>query len=164
MDLSLRSWLKNNNIEYVLHEHPAVFTVPEADKYCSHIPGKHIKNLFLRDKRTGKYYLITIPSQARLNLNSFRKLMKFSKIRFGSPEALQKYLGLTPGAVSPLGLINDEGNEVTFITPPSIWEADQIVAHPNINTESLELKKEDFHRMIQNTGNPLLIMDLPLDE
>ena len=163
MDSKLLAWLVEKDISFIKHEHQAVFTVPEAKIHCGHIPGTHIKNLFMKDKRTGVFYLVTIPSEKRMRLSEFRKMMKFSKIRFGTSEDLMAYLGLTPGAVSPLGLINNINNDVIFITDLTIWNADQIVAHPNINSESLEIKREDFHRLIQETGNEYKILSLPYE-
>ena len=107
MDASLKKWLEEHDVMYILHTHPAVFTVPEAEIHCGHIPGTHIKNLFVRNKKTNEYYLITIPAKKRLDLKAFRKLIGAPNVRFADDKALMEILGLTPGAVSPLGLVND---------------------------------------------------------
>ena len=107
MENSLKHWLSDHSIQYTLHTHPAVFTVPEAKIHCGHIPGTHCKNLFLKNKKTGQFYLVTIPHEERLDLNKFRGLIGAPKVRFAEPDDLSEILGLTPGAVSPLGLIND---------------------------------------------------------
>ncbi|MFW9901887.1 MAG: YbaK/EbsC family protein, partial [Candidatus Thorarchaeota archaeon] len=107
MEDSLKEWLEKNKIQYILHTHPAVFTVPEAKIHCGHIPGTHCKNLFLKNKKSGQLYLVTIPHENRLDLNQFRKMIGAPKIRFAGPEELLETLGITPGAVSPIGLVND---------------------------------------------------------
>ena len=161
MNTSLKSWLEKHNIGYVLHTHPAVFTVPEAKIHCGHIPGTHIKNLFLRNKKTDDFYLVTIPSEKRLDLKAFRKLIGAPKIRFGSPEALLEILGLTPGAVSPLGLVNDVNHRAIFLIEKELWDAEILCVHPNVNTETLEIQNEDFKRFIKATGTEIKLLELP---
>lgn len=161
MDIKLKQWLSDHNIEYTLHTHPAVFTVPEANIHCGHIPGSHIKNLFLRNKKTDQFYLVTIPGEARLDLKQFRKSVGAPKVRFANAEDLFQILGITPGAVSPLGLINDTENRTVFIIEKKLWNADMICAHPNINTETLQITSDNFHRLIHATGNTLEVQNLP---
>ena len=164
MEDSLKQWLSNNNISYTLHTHPAVFTVPEAKKYCSHIPGTHCKNLFLKNKKTGQFYLVTIPHEKRLDLNQFRRMVGAPKIRFGSPEDLLAILGITPGAVSPIGLVNDIENKVIFMVDEVIWNAEELCCHPNDNTETLQILGEDFRNLIKATGTSIEIKNLPFLE
>ena len=161
MDKSLEKWLVKHEIEYVLHTHPAVFTVPEANIHCGHIPGTHIKNLFLRNKKTDEYYLVTIPSEKRLDLKAFRKLIGAPKIRFASAEALFEILGLTPGAVSPLGLVNDTKHRAIFMLEKELWDAEVLCAHPNVNTATLQIKKKDFRNFVDATETEIRLMELP---
>ena len=161
MDASLKQWLADNDINYVLHTHPAVFTVPEAKEHCYHIPGTHCKNLFLKNKKSGQLYLVTIPHDKRLDLNQFRRSIGAPKIRFAEPEDLFETLGITPGAVSPIGLVNDTDNRVIFIVDKNIWNAEEICCHPNINTETLQIPGPDFRNLIRATQTSLEIKDLP---
>jgi len=161
MEASLKQWLADHNINYVLHTHPAVFTVPEAKEHCYHIPGTHCKNLFLRNKKSGQLYLITIPHDKRLDLNQFRRSIGASKVRFAEPEILSEALGITPGAVSPIGLVNDTDNRVIFIIDKLIWNAKEVCCHPNINTETLQIPGPDFRKLIKATGTSMEIKDLP---
>ena len=152
MEESLKLWLKKHNIHYILHTHPAVFTVQEAKEQCGHIPGTHCKNLFLKNKKSGQLYLVTIPDGKRLDLNQFRKLIGAPKVRFAEPEDLLNILGITPGAVSPIGLVNDIENKVIFMVDQEIWNAKEICCHPNINTETLQIPIADFRNLIKSTG------------
>ncbi|MFX1378534.1 MAG: prolyl-tRNA synthetase associated domain-containing protein [Promethearchaeota archaeon] len=161
MEDSLKRWLTDHHIQYVLHNHPAVFTVPEARLHCGHIPGTHCKNLFLKNKKSEQLYLITIPYEKRLDLNEFRKMIGAPKVRFAGPEVLAKVLGITPGAVSPLGLINDINNKVIFIIEEDIWNAKEVCCHPNINTETLQIPGPDFRKLIRATGTSMEIKKLP---
>lgn len=161
MEDSLKQWLADHNIRYVLHTHPAVFTVPEARVHCGHIPGTHCKNLFLKNKKTGQLYLVTIPHEKRLDLNQFRKLIGAPKVRFAEPKDLSEILGITPGAVSPIGLVNDTNNKVIFIVDENVWNAEQICCHPNVNTETLQISGPDFRKLIKATGTRLEVKILP---
>ncbi len=159
MEKKLLQWLEERNIKYILHTHPAVFTVEEAKKHCSFIPGLHCKNLFLKEK-TGarRYFLVTMPSDKRMELKKLEVLLNGSKLTFAKEEELEKYLGLSTGAVSALGLINDTENEVIFVVDREVWESDSVVLHPNINTETLELQKEEFHKIITSTKNKMIVI------
>ncbi len=161
MEASLKQWLSDHNISYILHTHPAVFTVPEARKHCYHIPGSHCKNLFLKNKKTEQLYLITIPHDKRLDLNQFRRSIGAPKVRFANPEDLLEALGLSPGAVSPIGLVNDTDNRVIFIIDEQIWNAEEICCHPNINTETLQIPGSDFQKLIKATNTSMEIKKLP---
>ena len=161
MEDSLKQWLGDHNIQYILHTHPAVFTVPEAKIHTGHIPGSHCKNLFLKNKKTGQLYLITIPYDKRLDLNQFRKMIGAPKVRFAGPEDLLEVLGITPGAVSPLGLVNDTENKVIFMIEEEIWNAQEICCHPNVNTETLQIPGSEFQKLIKATRTTLEIKKLP---
>ena len=157
MEKKLDNWLFDHNIHYSLHTHPAVFTVSEAKIHSGHIKGAHCKNLVLKNKKSGQIYLVTIPYDKSLDLKLFHKMISASKVRFADEKELSEFLGITPGAVSPLGLINDKENKVIFWIDENIWNAEIICCHPNINTETLQIPKVDFHNLIKLTNNPFEI-------
>ncbi len=162
MENSIKQWLVQHKIQYILHTHPAVFTVPEAKIHCGHIPGTHCKNLVLKNKKTGQLYLITIPYDKKLDLNQFRKMISAPKIRFATGNELSETLGIKAGAVSPLAFINDKNNNVIFMIEESIWNAEEICCHPNINTETLQIPKNDFQKLIRDVSNNFEVRkDLP---
>ncbi|MFW9876869.1 MAG: prolyl-tRNA synthetase associated domain-containing protein [Candidatus Thorarchaeota archaeon] len=161
MDEFLKRWLAEHNITYILHTHPAVFTVPEAKIHTGHISGSHCKNLFLKNKKSGQLYLVTIPYDKRLDLNQFRKMIGAPKVRFAGPEDLLEVLGITPGAVSPLGLVNDTEDKAIFIIEEEIWKAEEICCHPNLNTETLQIPGSEFQKLIKATGTTMEIKNLP---
>ncbi|MFX0135195.1 MAG: prolyl-tRNA synthetase associated domain-containing protein [Candidatus Hodarchaeota archaeon] len=161
MEDSLKRWLADHDIQYVLHTHPAVFTVPEARIHCGHIPGTHCKNLFLKNKKSGQFYLVTIPHEKRLDLNKFRKLIGAPKVRFAEPEDLFEILGITSGAVSPIGLVNDANHKVIFMVDEDVWNAEEICCHPNINTQTLQIPGPEFRKLIKATETSIEIKNLP---
>jgi Ala-tRNA(Pro) deacylase len=161
MEDSLKQWLAEHDIQYTLHTHPAVFTVPEAKIHTGHISGSHCKNLFLKNKKSGQLYLVTIPYDKRLDLNQFRRMIGAPKVRFAGPEDLLEVLGITPGAVSPLGLVNDTEDKVIFMIDEEIWNAKEICCHPNINTETLQIPGSEFQKLIKASGTTMEIKELP---
>ncbi len=160
MDEKLHKWLIENSIVYILHSHPAVFTVEEARIHCGFIPGLHCKNLFIKNVKGTEYYLVTVPSSKRLDFKKLQKLLNSSLLKFASEEELQQYLGLDIGAVSPLGLVNDTQKQVIYVIDKEVWGAEILSFHPNINTESIELTKENFHNMIKYTGNRFQVLEI----
>lgn len=160
MDSKLAAWLEEKGVEYTLHTHQAVSTAVEAKIHCSHIPGLHCKNLFLKEKAKDNYFLVTIPADQRLDIKVLKVKLNSAHLTFANEEDLEKYLGLTKGAVSPLGLVNDNINKVTYVVDESVWSADRVTFHPNINTETLELSQEAFHGFINNTGNTKLVVKM----
>ena len=147
--------LDNLNITYKKFDHLAVFTIPEAEKHCGHIPGGKSKNILLRNRKGDKHYLIVVKGNKRLNLEKLSGILNESKLSFASEKRLMKYLGLTPGAVSPFGLINDVEKEVGVIVDSDLLEYAELQYHPNINTSTLVLSSVDFKKFLENSGNKI---------
>lgn len=161
MEPEVENWLKANAIDFDLYDHPAVFTVEEAKMHCHHIPGVHCKNLFLKDSKSGIYYLITLPNDKTLRLNELRILASAKKLRMATPEELLLKLKLLPGSVSPLGLINNKEKDVIFIVDQSVWDAPLSCFHPNINTQSLTVKLKSFQKMVIAFKNDYRVIEIP---
>ncbi len=156
----VEDFLKSKDIKYVLHEHPAVYTCEEAEKYCGNVPGLACKNLLLRDKKGRRYFLVVLPAAKRSDLRKFAEIVSENKITFASPENLMEKLGLEPGAVSPFGLLNDKKNEVEVYVDSEVYNADVVSFHPNRNTASLELSGEMFRKFLQSIENLNKVIDL----
>lgn len=130
--------LSDHNIPFVRVDHPAVFTCEEAEEKASHVPGTPAKNLFLESGKSGKLYLVSLTYEKRANLKHLSEFLDEKKLHFGSPEKLMEHLGVTPGAVSPLGLINDSEHAVTFVLDRDFLEKEKIhpVRNPQVTPES----------------------------
>ncbi len=152
--------LNQLNIPYGKHDHPPVFTVEEAQKYDRGIDAGKNKNLFLRNKKGDKHYLVVIDSTKRLDLKELSSRLDESKISFASPERLLEYLGLTPGSVSPFGLINDKNKSVNVIIDNDLMKNKKLAFHPNINTSTLVISTTDFQKFLAWTGNNLKFTNL----
>ena len=152
--------LKDLNIDYEKREHPAVFTCEEAKEFTGDMTGIHTKNLFLRNNKGNKHYLIVTKNSKTLNIKEFEKKIGEKNMSFASKERLMKYLGLTPGGVSIFGLINDETNCVKLIFDRSILEKEYINVHPNVNTTTVKLSVNDLKRFIKWSGNEVEYLDI----
>jgi Ala-tRNA(Pro) deacylase len=153
-------FLSKNNINFTLHKHPAVYTCEEAEKYCGDIPGIEGKNLLLRSKKGKRHFLVILPANKKTDLKKFAELVNEKKISFASSKALKEKLGLEPGSVSPFGLINDSEHRVEVYIDSEIYNADIVSFHPNVNTATLELSKNMFHKFLQTIDHEIHVIDL----
>ncbi|MBU0757271.1 MAG: prolyl-tRNA synthetase associated domain-containing protein [Nanoarchaeota archaeon] len=156
----VKTYLEINNISYTLHKHEPVFTVEQAKIYCRHIPGMHCKNLFLQDKTKNGYYLILMPAEKKLVINKLAKMIDLKKMSFAPPDELKRIMDLDPGSVSPFGLIHDKGKETTLLIDKEIWDADIVTFHPNVNSETLEIKRDDFRKYVESLGCRYEVLDI----
>lgn len=157
---TIYQWLNDHHILFIEHHHPAVFTSAEAAPYYANIPGAKAKNLFLRNRKGDRHYLVIITESKRLQLKSLAQQLQETDLSFASAERLQRYLGLTPGSVSPFGLINDQAYAVQVIIDAAVWQHDRVSFHPSINTSTLELARSDFENFLNRTGHPPKILPL----
>lgn len=153
-------YLDNLNITYTLHHHPPVYTVAEAEKFWKNIPGAHCKNLFLRNKKGNRHYLVIALSQRRVDLKKLTRRLGEDRLSFASPKRLQRFLGLSPGAVSPFGLLHDQAHEVRVVVDEGLKEAEYLSFHPNVNTATLTLTRSDFEKFLNHLHYPLNYISL----
>lgn len=140
-------------ISYDLYEHPPVFTAEEAATHWRDLPGKAVKNLFLRNKKGDRHYLVILGIEKQADLRHLVKVIGDDRLSFGSPERLMKHLGVTPGSVSPFGLINDRDRAVRVIVDSDLKTADRLIFHPNDNRASLTITGADFVRFVETHAN-----------
>lgn len=147
-------------IPYERHDHPAAATVAEAEAHWAGIDALHCKNLFLRNQKGDRHYLVVLEAAKRADLRRVAEQIGDGKLSFASPERMLKYLSVTPGSVSPLGLIHDIGRHVRLYLDRDLLQAARVSFHPNDNTATLVLKYEDFARFLAHTGHvarPILV-------
>lgn len=142
-------------IAYERYEHPPVPTVEEAEKYWVGIDATHCKNLFLRNQKGNRHYLVVLLHSKKADLRAVAEQIGDGKLSFASPERLMTHLGVTPGSVSPFGLIHDRGHDVRVFLDRDLKAAERVSFHPNINTRTLVLARADFDRFLAATGNPI---------
>jgi Ala-tRNA(Pro) deacylase len=150
---ALMEALKIMGIPYILHTHKAVFTCEESDFLKDVIPGLHVKNLFLKDKKD-KMALVVVPHALSLDLKAVAPVIGLDRISFGSPDRLWTYLGVRPGSVNPFCAMNDKEGKVEVILHHEVAEAPILSAHPMLNTMSLELSGPDLVSFPQKSKPP----------
>jgi Ala-tRNA(Pro) deacylase len=147
--------LRDLGIAFERHEHPPVATVEQAAEHWAGIDAAHCKNLFLRNQKGDRHYLLILEHSKKADLRAVANQIGDGKLSFGSPERLLKYLGLTPGSVSPFGLIHDSTHSVRVVVDRDLQGAERLSFHPNINTATLVVSKDDFARFLEACGNPV---------
>ena len=152
-------YLASRGISYEVTKHKAVFNMEEAGSIEMPYPDRDAKNLFVRDDKKRNYYLITVRGDKRVDLKEFRKTHGLRSLSFASPDDLMSILKLIPGAVSPLGILNDEERKVTWYFDAAF--ADGLVGiHPNDNTATIWIMAEDLIGVIREHGNTVNVVEI----
>jgi Ala-tRNA(Pro) deacylase len=152
-DPRLYGILEELGIRFDYYEHPPVWTIEEAKKYWKDIDATHCKNLFFRNHKGDRHYLVVLEHSHDLSIRDLEQRLKQGKLSFASDERMKRYLGLAPGSVSPFGLINDTEKHVHLFLDNQLKKAIRISFHPCINTASIIVTREDFIKFLEWTGN-----------
>lgn len=143
-------------IEYTRYEHPPVYTVEEAQQYWKDIQGAHAKNLFLRNNKGNRHYLVVLEQSKSADLKDLSAKLASGKLSFASERRLQEHLGLDTGAVSPFGIINDDKKAVILVIDRALQKQDSVNFHPNVNTATVNLSFKDFEKFLKHCGNQVI--------
>lgn len=152
------NYLNEKNISYEITNHKAVYNMEEASEIDISYPNQDAKNLFVRDDKKKNYYLITVKGNKRIDLKEFSLKNNTRRLSFASKEDLMKIMKLIPGAVTPLGLLNDENHIVKFYLDKEFLEEPKFLGvHPNDNTATIWIKTYDLINIIEKHGNEVKI-------
>lgn len=152
--------LKDLGITYEKHEHPPVYTVEEAKAHWADIRGAHVKNLFLRNKKGNRHFLVILRFDKRLDIKNLQHIIGAGGLSFASDRRLEEYLGLNPGAVSAFGILNDEEKAVEVVIDRDLMAEEMINFHPNVNTVTLTISVKDFRRFLDESGNRVSVLEV----
>lgn len=152
--------LNNLNIPFDYYEHPPVPTVEEASKYWIDIDAAHCKNLFFRNHKGDRHYLVIFHYLQALNIRDLELRLKQGKLSFASHERMKRYLGLEPGSVSPFGLLHDTQKHVHVFIDKNLQLSQRISFHPNLNTASLVISTNNFIQYLSFTQNSFEFLEL----
>lgn len=141
--------LTQAGIEYTNHEHPAVFTVEEADKHHEGIEGVHSKNLFFKDKKKNLFLVITLSDKA-IVIKEVAKKIGAKSPSFGKPALLAEVLGVIPGAVTPFAVVNAGGHNLKVILDEEMMENDLLNFHPLVNTATTTIAAGDLVKFMEH--------------
>ena len=159
--MDLDAFLAKHGVAAVRHSHPAVMTVEESERLVPKLPGAKTKNLFLRDKKGARHFLVTVPHDLPVDLNALGTALGAGRLGFASPERLAKHLGIAPGSVSLLALVNDGSHAVEFVIDRALWEAPSVQAHPLVNDATMVIEHGDLARFLAATGHAPRVIDVP---
>jgi Ala-tRNA(Pro) deacylase len=146
-------------LAYATVEHAPVFTVEQAKQHRGVLPGHHIKNLFLRNKKEAMWLVVAIEDRA-IDLKQLGDRLGAGRLSFGSPERLRTYLGVEPGSVTPFAVINDTGHAVRLVLDSGLTADGAINAHPLTNTMTTAITLADLLRFFEATGHAPDWLDL----
>lgn len=152
-DKKLYDLLNELNIQFEYIEHPPAPTIEIARQYWAGHDAQHCKNLFFRNHKGNKHYLVILNCDCDMDIHTIEKMLHQGKLSFASEKRMMNYLGVTPGSVTPFGLINDTEHHVHVFVDKNLQNASRISFHPCINTASLIISKEDFIRFLDYTKN-----------
>ena len=152
--------LKKLEIEYELYEHEPLYTIEAAEELDKKTGVDICKNLFLSTRHSTEFYLILMPGNKRFNSGKVSKQLGVPRMTFAKDEFLNQYLGIMPGSVTPLGLINDTEHTVNFIIDKDVMSMEKIAIHPCINTATVIIKLSDLlEKILPYTGHSYRVID-----
>ncbi len=154
-------YLKEKNIWHEVTEHKAVYNMEELSQIDVPYPEVEAKNLFIRDDKKRNYYLITVKGNKRVNLKEFKEKYNTRSLSFASENDLMSIMKLSPGSVTPLGLLNDKDLKVEFYIDKDFMNDSHIIGvHPNDNTATVWLKVEELIEIVKEHGNQVIVVEI----
>jgi Ala-tRNA(Pro) deacylase len=159
--MDIFEFLEEQGVAAERHRHPPVRTVEESLRLVPKLRGMKTKNLFLRDKKGRRHFLVTVPHDLSVDLEALGVALDAHRLGFASAERLLEHLGIRPGSVSLLALFNDKAHAVEFVIDRRLWTADAVQAHPLVNSETLVLGHADLEAFLAATGHRARVIDVP---
>lgn len=159
--VDLYQFFDMHGIAYERHDHPPVYTVEEAKRLVPPLPGARIKNLFLCDPKGRHHFLLVVGFDKRVDLKALAPLLGVNRLRFGSSARLERFLGVAPGAVTVLAILNDPQGRVELVMDEEIWQAPAFQCHPLVNTSTLVLARGDLMRVIALSRHRPRVLRVP---
>jgi Ala-tRNA(Pro) deacylase len=157
----LTEFLTTHGITCQRVDHPPVATIDDVERLVPPLPGAPTKNLFLRDKKGTRQALVVVGAYKPVDLRALAASTGFERPSFGSPDRLKRCLGIEPGSVSLLALVNDPSHAVEVFIDRDLWTADAIHCHPLVNTATLSVRHDDVERFLAATGHAHRLVDVP---
>ena len=167
-------WLDSHGISYQVYYHPPLPTIQEALAYWKNIDSVHCKNLFFRNHKGNRHYLVSFECHKDLDIHSLEHMLHQGKLSFASPERMDRCLGVSPGSVCAFGLIHDidiadtadprelfeNGHRVKYFIDRELQTAPRVSFHPCDNTASVVLTNEMFLKFLSIWGGAVEWLDI----
>ena len=154
-------FLADNHVEYKRHDHPPVFTVADVDRLVPPLPAAKTKNLFLRDKKGKRHFLVVVPAPKRVDIKALSAVIGAGRLSFGSPDRLKRILDVDPGSVTILALIRDADHAVEVVFDKILGQEKAFQFHPLVNTSTLVVSRDNLLRFLDAAGYEFRSLDVP---
>ena len=154
-------FLEQHHIVYQRLDHQPVFTCEEARRLVPEFHGAEIKNLFVKDKKGRNHFLIVVGYDKNVDLKKLSSMLEVKSLSLASPQRLMDCLGLEPGSVTVLGVINDPEGRVQVVVDKALWREENWGCHPLVNTSTLVMSRTEIERFLRLTNHPPKIINLP---
>lgn len=154
------TWLNEHGLQYEWYEHPASPTIEEAKVHWRQDGSKHCKNLFFRNHKGNRHYLVCFDCDQSLAIHDLEHRLRQGKLSFASEQRMDRYLGLQPGSVSPFGLINDAEHHVHLFLDKNLQREHHLSFHPNDCRATVVISREEFERYLSLVGNTYEYIEL----
>lgn len=159
--MDIYRFLVEHGIEHERVDHPPVFTCEQAEELVPSLPGAHTKNLFVRDKKGRRHFLVVVGHDKAVDLKALSLRLGVSNLSFASSERLERHLGIEPGAVSLLAIVNDVAGAVEVILDAGLSTEPILQCHPLVNTSTLAIHRSDIERLLEITGHHPTVVPVP---
>ena len=153
-------YLDRAGIRYTYYDHPEAPSIEIARQYWHRDGSRHCKNLFFRNHKGNRHYLVVFDADRSLAIHDLEHRLRQGKLSFASEQRMERYLGLRPGSVSPFGLINDTENHVHLFLDKNLEREESLSFHPNDNTATVVIAREEFLRFLNGCGNSYEFVEL----
>lgn len=154
------AFLDDCAISYQRVDHPPVYTVEQANRLVPPMQGVATKNLFLRDKKGQRHFLLVCGDEKSLDLKQLAAQLGVSKLSLASPERLAQHLDIEPGAVTLLALVNDPQHRVELLVDRELWQAEALQCHPLVNTATLVIPIDGIRAFLNATGHTARVIEV----
>jgi len=159
--MELYPLLSEHSIEYERVDHPPVFTCEDTEQLVPPMSGADAKNLLVRNKKGDRHFLVVTGYHKSVDLKALSKTLDVTNLSFASAERLKNHLGVEPGAVSLLAVVNDSEGAVEVVLDENLWKEEVLRFHPLVNTSTLAIRREDLERILEITGHRWTTLSVP---
>lgn len=149
--------LERLDIKFERLDHVPITSVENLDFT---LPGQQVKNLFLKDKKSRRFYLVLLHDQKQANLSQLAEILGEKKLSFANDDQVRDMLRVEPGTITPLSLLFDPDNKIQLIVDAAVDQSTTIGVHPFVNDQTLNIEFSDFLRFLEDIGHSIKVVDL----
>jgi Ala-tRNA(Pro) deacylase len=159
--MDIYDFLAGHGIAYQRVDHPPVYTCEQARELVPELPGMEVKNLFLRDRKGRRHFLVVVGYDKNVDLKALSGELQAPGLSMASPERLARHLAVEPGSVTLLAVVNDPGGTVEVVVDAEVWAATRLRCHPLVNTATLSVERAAIERLFAVTGHVPRVIEVP---